>query len=208
MANNDYSFISRWRVKGRIDDVGAIFVDPADLPRWWPSVYRSVSVETPPGTDSPVYSIVTRAWLPYSLHWRFKVNSANAPHHYVLEAVDDLTGAGEWTIQQDGDYVSLVYDWRVQARKPLLRALSGVFRPLFVANHRWAMARGEESLVRELRRIELGGDESMLPPPPQPMTAAQSWSMMLLVIASLVLPGTLLLRFVKPRNGSNVEGAP
>jgi hypothetical protein len=31
-----------------------------------------------------------------------------------------------------------------------LRYLSFLFKPFFSANHRWAMARGEESLRREL----------------------------------------------------------
>ena len=48
--------------------------------------------------------------------------------------------------------MEVAYDWRVRAEKPLLRYLSFVFRPVFEANHRWAMARGEESLRRELTR--------------------------------------------------------
>jgi len=34
----------------------------------------------------------------------------------------------------------------------LLRWLSFVFKPIFAANHRWAMAQGEACLVRELAR--------------------------------------------------------
>jgi hypothetical protein len=40
----------------------------------------------------------------------------------------------------------------VRADKPLLRYGSWFFKPIFAANHRWAMARGEESLKRELER--------------------------------------------------------
>jgi hypothetical protein len=46
----------------------------------------------------------------------------------------------------------ITYNWRVSAIKPLLRWLSWLLRPVFAANHRWAMARGEESLRLELRR--------------------------------------------------------
>ena len=38
------------------------------------------------------------------------------------------------------------------ADKPLLRTLTPVLRPLFAANHHWAMAKGEESLRLELAR--------------------------------------------------------
>ena len=48
--------------------------------------------------------------------------------------------------------MDIVYDWQLRAEKPLLRDLSFVLRPLFEANHRWAMARGETSLRLELER--------------------------------------------------------
>ena len=48
--------------------------------------------------------------------------------------------------------MKLQFDWRVDAKKPLLRWLSPLFRSVFVQNHDWAMARGEESLKLELER--------------------------------------------------------
>jgi hypothetical protein len=199
MATNDYKFLSHWRVKGNIDDVAAVISDPMDLPRWWPSVYRSITAETQ-SDGTVVYSLVTKAWLPYTLYWRFKSIPADPPRRILIEAVDDLEGSGEWLLEQDGEYVNLTYDWRVEARKPLLRALSGVFRPLFVANHRWAMARGEESLKRELLLRQRGGDDAGLPPVPPPISKAQSWSMLACVALSLAVPGSLLLKAAKPRD--------
>ena len=61
------------------------------------------------------------------------------------------------------------YDWRVSATKPLLCRLSWLLKPVFSANHRWAMARGEESLRLELRRTagaERPGCGTVPPPPP------------------------------------------
>ena len=46
----------------------------------------------------------------------------------------------------------IIYDWRITAEKPLLRLFSPILKPIFGANHRWAMARGEESLRIELAR--------------------------------------------------------
>ena len=62
------------------------------------------------------------------------------------------SGAGEWTFEQDGPFVNVTFDWRVAAEKPLLRQVSAALRPVFEANHRWAMAQGEESLKLELAR--------------------------------------------------------
>ncbi|MGE3271935.1 MAG: hypothetical protein AB7P40_24485 [Chloroflexota bacterium] len=64
----------------------------------------------------------------------------------------DSVGRGEWTLRQDGPTADIVYDWQIRADKPLLKWFSPILKPIFSANHRWAMARGEESLVRELER--------------------------------------------------------
>ena len=68
-----------------------------------------------------------------------------------------------WTLTEDGEHVDVVYDWRIKAEKPLLRYGSPVLRPFFAANHRWAMAKGLESLELEVRRRR---GESV-PEPPQ-----------------------------------------
>ena len=67
-----------------------------------------------------------------------------------------------------------MYDWRLRADKPLLRNLSFLLRPLFEANHRWAMAQGETSLKLELQRRRATSDEARatIPPPPGPVTYA------------------------------------
>ena len=48
---------------------------------------------------------------------------------------------------------------RIRAEKPLLRYLSFLLKPVFSANHRWAMARGEESLRAELGRRAGAGQQ-------------------------------------------------
>jgi hypothetical protein len=63
----------------------------------------------------------------------------------------------------------VTYDWQLRAEKPLLRWLSFLLRPVFDANHRWAMARGEESLRLELLRRNASVQErSQMPLPPGP----------------------------------------
>jgi hypothetical protein len=55
-------------------------------------------------------------------------------------------------LEQRGADVDVTFNWRIDARKPLLRMWSIIFKPLFAANHRWAMRQGEISLRRELDR--------------------------------------------------------
>ncbi|HLZ31779.1 MAG TPA: SRPBCC family protein [Chloroflexota bacterium] len=154
MPSNEYVFLTHWRVAASIEEVSAILDDAADLPRWWPAVYLDVRVVAP-GDDRGIgreVELYTRGWLPYTLRWRFRVTENRAPHGFSLEAAGDLVGRGVWTLTQDGAYADVVYDWRVRADKPLLRYFSLLLKPIFAANHRWAMARGEESLQRELAR--------------------------------------------------------
>jgi hypothetical protein len=154
LASNEYHFVTRWRVKASIQDVSDVLSEATDLPRWWPSVYLE-AVEVERGAAGGVGKVVrlhTRGRLPYTLRWSFRVTEANAPHGFSLEAWGDFVGRGVWRFVQDGEYAEVNYDWRISAEKGLLRRLSFALKPLFAWNHRWAMARGEESLLRELAR--------------------------------------------------------
>jgi hypothetical protein len=75
-----------------------------------------------------------------------------------------------WTFEQDGPFVNIIYDWKISANKPLLNALSFLLKPVFSANHRWAMARGEESLRLEIarRKARSAEEAALIPPPPGP----------------------------------------
>jgi hypothetical protein len=55
-----------------------------------------------------------------------------------------------WSFTEHGRDLRILFDWRLRAEKPLLKSLSFLLKPLFRWNHRWAMARGEEGLRREL----------------------------------------------------------
>ena len=71
---------------------------------------------------------------------------------FALTAAGDLNGTGRWTFVQDGPEVVITYDWKGQRGQAVAAAAGLAVRPGFAANHRWAMATGEESLKLELRR--------------------------------------------------------
>jgi Polyketide cyclase / dehydrase and lipid transport len=172
MASNDYHFVTRWRVKSTVQEVADILGDAADLERWWPSVYLEVGV-LEPGDErgiGKVVSLYTKGWLPYTLRWKFRVTKSDPPHGFAIEAFGDFVGRGIWTFTQDGEMVDVTYDWSITADKPLLKYLSFLMKPLFSANHHWAMARGEESLKLELERRHAAtpAEAARVPPPPAP----------------------------------------
>jgi hypothetical protein len=172
----EYHFVTRWRVEGTCGEVADILGDPLILPRWWPSVYLGVEEIAPPGTDGlgRRVRLLTKGWLPYTLRWELEVVESTYPRGFVILATGDFQGRGIWRFEQDGRFVDIGYDWRVRADKPLLRWLSPVLRPVFEANHRWAMVQGERSLELELarRRAPSAASRAAVPPPPGPVTLA------------------------------------
>lgn len=204
-AENEYHFITHWRVPGTVAEVADILADAPDLTRWWPAVYLDVQ-ETRPGDEEGIgmeVSLYTTGWLPYRLRWHFRVTESNYPHGFALEAWGDFAGRGEWTLRQDGDWVQVTYDWRVRAEKPLLHHLSFLLRPIFEANHRWAMARGEESLRLELARRAAAEDQRhLLPAPPGPADL-RTLSLSAALIFVLIMAIGVLLRRNNSRNNSS-----
>jgi hypothetical protein len=109
------------------------------------------------------------------------VTESDPPRGFAIEASGDFVGRGVWTLtpelaarDPDGPRTRVDYDWRIVAEKGLLKRLSFVTKPVFAANHRWAMARGERSLGLELARRRAASDRTVLaaiPAPPGPALA-------------------------------------
>jgi hypothetical protein len=169
MASTDYQFVTHWRVRATAEQVYDLLDDGLDLPRWWPSVYLSATLVEPGDANGigKVIALHTKGWLPYTLRWRMRAIEKRRPHGFALEAEGDFVGRGEWSFAADGSDCAITFDWRIRADKPLLKYLSFVMRPLFGWNHRWAMAKGEESLKIELanRQGALSGSGTRAIPP-------------------------------------------
>lgn len=155
MAGSDhYHLVSEWRLEADIEAVAAVLATPERFPEWWPEVYLAVD-ELDRGRPDGVgrrLRLLTRGFLPYRLRWVATVVESDRPHRWAVAATGDLVGRGEWRLTQEGAETVARYDWSVAAAKPSLRRLSPLLAPLFAWNHRWAMARGREGLVRELGR--------------------------------------------------------
>jgi hypothetical protein len=173
-VGNDYVFVTVWRVPGTVDEVMAVLGDrDADaLCRWWPSVYLAARLTAEGAADGIGREVAlhTMGWLPYTLNWTLRITSPITHSGFSLTATGDLNGTGVWTFRPDGPEVEVTYDWRVSTSKPLLRRLTWLLRPIFAANHRWAMRQGEQSLRLELRRRRAASDQARaeIPPPPPP----------------------------------------
>lgn len=172
MSSNDYSFTTRWRVQSTVEEVSDILGNAPDLMRWWPSVYLDVQ-QLEPGDERGIGRVIdlyTKGWLPYTLRWQFRVTQSRYPYGFALEAWGDFVGRGVWTFAPDGDWVTITYDWNIVADKPLLKSLSFLMKPIFAANHHWAMRMGEQSLQLELARRHAATPQAraLVSPPPPP----------------------------------------
>lgn len=203
-ADNRYEFVTRWELEATADEVFDILEDAPALPRWWPSVYLEVTEVDRGGPDGVgrVTSFFTKGWLPYTLRWSARLTGARRPELIELDAFGDLEGRGVWTIEANGPLSVVTYRWTVRAEKPLLKTMSFALKPIFEANHEWAMARGLESIKLELRRRRAETAEARAkipaPPPPTPRTATP----LLLGAVSLVstVAGAAVLWRRRPRD--------
>lgn len=176
MPTHDYHFVTRWQMPAAADTIMNVLRDPQDLPRWWPAVYLGVK-EIAAGDEKGVgkrITLYTKGWLPYTLRWEFEITEAEPPRRFALTATGDFVGRGVWTFEPNADGCLVTYEWRIRAEKPLLKRLSFILKPLFAMNHRWAMARGEESLRLELQRRQTPdpAERAKIPAPP-PATPAR-----------------------------------
>lgn len=176
---SDYHFITRWHLPATCEEIYRTLEDVDALARWWPSVYLDVKVleQGQPGGVGKLVELYTKGWLPYTLRWRFRVTHTDFPKGFALEAIGDFVGRGIWAFRPtDEGHCEVTYDWKIRAEKPLLRWLSPLLRPLFSANHLWAMRRGEESLRLELlrRRADSPEERARVPLPPGP-TFPHNW---------------------------------
>jgi Polyketide cyclase / dehydrase and lipid transport len=195
MASHDYLFRTHWRVRASPEEVADVLKDAASLPKWWPAVYLSAD-EIEPGDENGVGKVVelhTRGWLPYTLRWSLRVTESFYPKGFAIAATGDFDGTGRWTIEPDGAWTDVFYDWKIRAEKPLLRRLSWLLKPVFAANHRWAMSRGLESLRLELKRRRAGtaAARARVAAPPRP---ARSGAVFVAVAAASVLAGLVYRR--------------
>ncbi|RKT56644.1 SRPBCC family protein [Saccharothrix australiensis] len=141
MSFHSYRFRSVWSADLPPDEAFDVLADLGGYPHWWPEVRHARRIA------EDAAELRCRSLLPYDLVFQTWHN-AREPRTGLLKAdlVGDLEGTASWRVQPSGTGSRLVYDQEVTVRKPLLRGLSPVARPLLKANHELMMRSGQRGL--------------------------------------------------------------
>ncbi|MEV6905679.1 SRPBCC family protein [Amycolatopsis sp. NPDC051071] len=136
-----YRFRDTWMLPASPKAVFDAVVDLAAYPLWWRDV-RSVSQ-----VDEDTAELVCRSRLPYELTLRMHRDQQDEGAGRVRVLLSgDLEGTLDGELSPDGDGTRLEITQEVEARKPLLRKLDRIARPVFRINHALMMRRGQHGL--------------------------------------------------------------
>ncbi|QFZ24745.1 polyketide cyclase [Saccharothrix syringae] len=154
MPLNHYRFRSVWSVDSPPEQTFDVLADLAAYPHWWREVREARQVA------EDAAELRCRSVLPYDLVFQTHHNTKD-PRTGLLRAdlVGDLDGTASWRLEPEGRGTRLVYEQEVVVRKPLLRALALISRPLLKANHELMMRSGRRGLRTYLAGFRAGARE-------------------------------------------------
>ncbi|HET7567758.1 MAG TPA: SRPBCC family protein [Gaiellaceae bacterium] len=145
-----YRFLDEWHLPAEVDRVYDLLGRPLEYPRWWGDVFLAAEGDSGEPTPGKRIAVVARGFLPYRLRFSLTTLEAERPYRIHSRLDGDFEGTGTWLLAEDEDGTRAQLDWRPDVRKPGVRELSPLLRPLFRANHSWTMRRGLDAAARTL----------------------------------------------------------
>jgi len=144
----EYRFVDVWQVPLPIERAYDVLGDPLGYPEWWPEAFPEAEGDPGPPKPGNRVDVVSRGFLPYRLRWTLTCVAVERPTRIEAEMTGDFIGTSTWTLTEVDGGTRAVLDFRPAVTKPLVRHLTPLLRPLFRANHRWAIRRGEQAVRR------------------------------------------------------------
>jgi hypothetical protein len=172
MATREEHLVTRWELEASAPEVFDLLQDALSLPHWWPSVFLEARI-LEPGDERGVgrlVSVRTKAFLPWTLSWRYRVTGLERPRQISIELAGGLSGLGAWFFDAKARKVVVRLHLTGGLDGRLARAVPAIARLFLRWSHRWAMERGFTSLLLEVwrRRTTSAEARAWLPPPPGP----------------------------------------
>ena len=145
-----YHFLDQWVVPCPIERVYAAVGEPVAYPRWWPDAFVEATGDSGPPAVGNKVAVVSRGFLPYKLRFTLETIEVDPPTRIKTVLRGDFEGSGEWHLREENGNTIAELDWRPIVNKAGVKQLTPVLRPLFRANHNWAMKRGQERILKYL----------------------------------------------------------
>jgi uncharacterized protein YndB with AHSA1/START domain len=148
----DYTFITTWRIHAPIEKVWDAIFNSREWPFWWKGVVavKPVKIDTEHQGVGSVAEYTWKSTLPYTLTFTTTLAKVTRYKELIGQATGELEGTGVWKFSEKDGITTVVYEWRVNMKKPLLKALSPICRPIFIWNHNRLMEQGKVGLTRLL----------------------------------------------------------
>ena len=154
--NHPYEFELRssWALDAEVGELLRVFDDPMSLTNWWSTVFMRGEIMSE-GDDQNVgmtARFFTKGLLPHTFQFTARIDRIEDADAILIRTWGDFDGHCD-IVLSDGAGCALIHiRWQVTPHQPYIRRLIRLFRPIFVANHRWAMRRGREGLQQEVLR--------------------------------------------------------
>lgn len=156
MSSADYfELVSQWQLDAPPEDVWRVLSDAEHWPDWWPCVEAVETVEPgEPGGERSRWRYTWKTMLRYKLRFDLYVTCIEAPLLLAADVTGDLSGRGVCRIARRDSRTLVRYEWTVQVRRPWMKWLAPIARPVFVWNHRMVMRQGEAHLAARLGQYQ------------------------------------------------------
>lgn len=124
------------------------------LPEWWTGVYLEAEL-LEPGREPHVGGKVrakARGFLPYTLNFIIETVELERPRLVAVKVIGDFDGRWRAALspKNGGTHVDLT--WETELKRPWMKTLAPLLRPIFAWNHYWTTPRGEAGLKAYLAK--------------------------------------------------------
>lgn len=154
----EFRLVSNWAVDASFRELLAVVRDPLSLASWWSAVFLRAELIEPGGADLAGLTVRfhTKGFLPHTFQFTARISRADPRGALSIDTWGDFEGTGVVEMRRSARGMVIGIVWQVRVRQPYIRPFLRLLKPVFAANHRWAMRRGREGLEAEVRRRRQG----------------------------------------------------
>ncbi len=148
-----FNINSIWNVNVPATDLSFVIDNPQKISQWWSAVFLQADVLGGDFYAQGGLKVKLRAKgiLPLSFKFIARVFYNQSKQQLIVKTRGDFSGIGTINLVAVHNQKSQIHiNWRTSVNNHLPYPLMLLFKPIFIANHHWAMRRGIQGLMTEL----------------------------------------------------------